>query len=88
MIKKYEKSYLDSIFYYIYSPALNSLIYYYYNIKINGSLISLKDIINKIYKIKNDSIEYLTYSKNLFYKIKNIIALSSFNVTLHVERVN
>jgi len=88
MIKKYEKSYLDSIFYYIYSPTLNSLIYYYYNIKINGSLISLKDIINKIYKIKNDSIEYLTYSKDLFYKIKNIIALSSFNVTLHVEKVN
>ena len=88
IIKKYEKLYLDSIFYYIYSPALNSLIYYYYNIKINGSLISLKDIINKIYKIKNDSIEYLTYSKNLFYKIKNIIALSSFNVTLNVEKVN
>lgn len=88
IIKKYEKSYLDSIFYYIYSPVLNSLIYYYYNIKINGSLISLKDIINKIYKIKNNSIEYLTYSKNLFYKIKEIISLSSFNITLHVEKVN
>ena len=88
IMKKYNDLYLKNIFYYIYPPIITSLIYYYYNIKTNNSLISLKDVLKKIYKIKSDDVEYLTYSRTLFSKIKEIISLSSFNITINTENIN